>query len=169
MSDDQKYSPGVKKYIQEAEKLLAQKKRSLERIKKFKFDTIAVHGLYTVEEAIGLNQGAVIEPLILSTAQAYRDSDEMEAALAYLIPTWCYTRFANPTTYYLEWVLALLEGYKTDCDTSCLVTASGMSALMLAVDCFLVKQKEGPEKMNFVSSIQIYGGTFQHFSVRKMQ
>ena len=169
MSDDQKFSPGVKKYIKEAEKLLAQKKRSLERIKKFKFDTIAVHGLYTVEEAIGLNQGAVIEPLILSTAQAYRDSDEMEAALAYLIPTWCYTRFANPTTYYLEWVLALLEGYQTGCDTSCLVTASGMSALMLAVDCFLVKQKEGPEKMNFVSSIQIYGGTFQHFSVRKMQ
>ena len=169
MSDDQKYSPGVKKYIQEAEKLLAQKKKSLERVKKFKFDTIAVHGLYTMEEAIGMNQGAVIEPLILSTAQAYRDSDELEAALAYLIPTWCYTRFANPTTYYLEWVLALLEGYQTGCDTSCLVTASGMSALMLAVDCFLVKQKEGPEKMNFVSSIQIYGGTFQHFSVRKMK
>ena len=169
MSDDPKYSPGVKKYIQEAEKLIAQKKRSLERVKKFKFDTIAVHGLYTVEEAIGLNQGAVIEPLILSTAQAYRDSDEMEAALAYLIPTWCYTRFANPTTYYLEWVLALLEGYQTGCDASCLVTASGMSALTLAVDCFLAKQKQGPEKMNIVSSIQIYGGTFQHFSVRKMQ
>ncbi len=169
MSDDQKYTPGVKKYIQEAEKLLARKKRSLERVKKFKFDTIAVHGLYTVEEAIGLNQGAVIEPLFLSTAQAYRDSDELEAALAYLIPTWCYTRFANPTTYYLEWVLALLEGYQTGCDTSCLVTASGMSALMLAVDCFLVKQKKSPEKMNFVSSIQIYGGTFQHFSVRKMK
>ena len=169
MSDEQKYSPGVKKYIKEAEKFLDRKKRSLERIKNFKFDTIAVHGLYTVEEALSLNQGSVIEPLFLSTAQAYQDSDEMEAALAYLIPTWCYTRFANPTTYYLEWALALLEGYQTGCDTSCLVTASGMSALMLAVDCFLVKQKEGPEKMNFVSSIQIYGGTFQHFSVRKMQ
>lgn len=169
MSDEPEYSPGVKKYIKEAEKLLSRKKKTLERVKKFKFDTIAVHGLYTIEEALNLNQGSVIEPLFLSTAQAYRDSDEMEAALAYLIPTWCYTRFANPTTYYLEWALALLEGYQTGCDTSCLVTASGMSALMLAVDCFLVKQKEGPEKMNFVSSIQIYGGTFQHFSVRKMQ
>jgi len=169
MNDEPEYSPGVKKYIKEAEKLLNRKKKALEQIKKFKFDTIAVHGLYTMEEALNLNQGSVIEPLFLSTAQAYQDSDEMEAALAYLIPTWCYTRFANPTTYYLEWALALLEGYQTGCETSCLVTASGMSALMLAVDSFLVKQKEGPEKMNFVSSIQIYGGTFQHFTVRKMQ
>ena len=169
MADDQQYSPGVMKYVKKAKNFLTQRKKHLERIKKLKFDTIAVHGLYTVEEALSQNQGAVIEPLYLSTAQAYHNSDEMEAALAYLIPTWCYTRFANPTTYYLEWVLAILEGYQTGCDTSCLVTASGMSAIMLAVDSFLVKQKEGEEKINFVSSIQIYGGTFQHFSIRKMQ
>lgn len=169
MANDQKYPPGVLKYIEEGKKYLVQKEKYLARVKKLKFDTIAVHGLYTVEEALKQNQGAVIEPLYLSTAQAYRDSDEMEAALAYLIPTWCYTRFANPTTYYLEWVLALLEGYKTGYDTSCLVTASGMSALMLAVDSFLIKQKQGPERINFVSSIQIYGGTYQYFSVRKMK
>lgn len=169
MSDEQKHTPGVMKYIKESQKFLAQREKHLARIKKLKFDTIAVHGLYTTEEALNQNQGSVIEPLYLSTAQAYRDSDEMEAALAYLIPTWCYTRFANPTTYYLEWLLALLEGYKTGYDTSCLVTASGMAAIMLATDAFLVKQKQGPEKINFVSSIQLYGGTFQHFSVRKMQ
>ena len=169
MPDEPEYGPGVTKYISEAKKILEQKKKQLERIKKFKFDTIAVHGLYTVEEALEHNQGAVIEPLYLATAQAYRDSDELEAALAYLIPTWCYTRFANPTTFYLEGVLALLEGYKTPYETSCLVTASGMSAIMLATDAFLVKQKSGPEKMNFVSSIQIYGGTYQHFTIRKMQ
>lgn len=169
MSDEIEYGPGVKKYIEEAKKFIAQREKHLERVKKLKFDTIAVHGLYTVEEALAQNQGAVIEPLYLSTAQAYRDADEMEAALAYLIPTWCYTRFANPTTFYLEWTLALLEGYQTGYDTSCLVTASGMSAIMLAVDPFLVKQKEGQEQINFVSSIQIYGGTFQHFSVRKMK
>jgi len=169
MADDASYGPGIKRYIEESKKFALQREKYLKRVKNLKFDTIAVHGLYTVEEALNLNQGAVIEPLYLSTAQAYRDSDEMEAALSYLIPTWCYTRFANPTTYYLEWVLALLEGYKTGYDTSCLVTASGMSAIMLAVDPFLVKQKEGQEYINFVSSIQIYGGTFQHFSVRKMQ
>lgn len=169
MTDDQQYGPGVMKYVKEAEKFLTQKKKHLARIKKLKFDTIAVHGLYSVEEALSQNQGAVIEPLYLSASQAYRDSDELEAALAYLIPTWCYTRITNPTTNYLEEVLALLEGYQTGHDTSCLVTASGMSAIMLTVDSFLAKQKGGPENINFVSSVQLYGGTFQHFSVRKMQ
>jgi len=169
MTDDQQYGPGILKYIKEAQKALNQKKEHVARIRKYKFDTIAVHGLYTIEEALNQNQGAIIEPLYLSTSQAYRDSDELEAALSYLIPTWCYTRIANPTIYYLEWVLALLEAYQTGKDTSCLVTASGMSAIVSAVDPFLVKQKEGEEKINFVSSVQLYGGTFQHFSVRKMQ
>ena len=169
MTDDPSYSPGVLKYIERARKQLAEKKKQIERVKAFKFDTLAVHGLYTVEEAIGQNQGAVIEPLYLASAQAYRDSDEMEAALSYLIPTWCYSRFANPTTTYLEEMMALLESYRTGHETSCVVTASGMAAIMLAVDALLIKQKEGPEKINFVSAIQIYGGTFQHFAVRKME
>lgn len=168
MINNQQYSPGVKKYVEQAKKWLSQREAHLQRMKKFKFDTIAVHGLYSIDEALDQNQGAVIEPLYLSTSQAYRDSDELEAALAYLIPTWCYTRIANPTTYYLEWALALLEGYKSAYDTSCLVTASGMSAIVSAIDPLLVKQKKGSEKINFVSSVQLYGGTFQQFSVRKM-
>lgn len=169
MPENTPYGPGITKYIQQAEKQRAFLREQMERIKSYRFDTLAVHGLYTVEEALGRNQGAVIEPLFLSTAQAYRDADEMEAALSYLIPTWCYTRFANPTTSYLEGVLALLEGYRTGAQTSCVVTASGMSAIMLAVDAFLVKQKKESEAINFVSSIQIYGGTYQHFAVRKAQ
>ena len=62
-------------------------------------------------DAIEDYQGAIIEPIFMSTSQAYRDSDEMAAALAYKIPTWCYSRIANPSTYYYEWTLALLEGY----------------------------------------------------------
>ncbi len=169
MSAESKLSPGIQKYVDQARQLLADREAAFRRMKGLKFDTIAVHGLYTVEEALSQNQGAVIEPLYLSASQAYRDADELEAALSYLIPTWCYTRIANPTTYYLEWVLALLESYRTGSDASCLVTASGMSAIMAAVDPFLVKQKEGPEKINFVSSIQLYGGTYQHFAVRKMK
>ena len=169
MSDEKKYGPGVEKYIKEAKLFLAEQEKIKARIQRMKFDTIAVHGLYSLEEALNRNQGAIVEPLYLATSQGYRDSDELEAALAYLIPTWCYTRIANPTTYYLEYVLALLEGYKTGYDTSCVVTASGMAAIMMAVDPFLVKQKEGPEKINFVSSVQLYGGTFQHFSVRKQK
>lgn len=169
MSDGPMYGPGVRRYIEESKKLLAQRQALLERAKTYKFDTLAVHGLYSVEEALTQNQGAIIEPVYFATSQAYRDSDELEAALAYLIPTWCYTRIANPTTYYLQDVLALLEGYKTGAATSCVVTASGMSAIALATDAFLVKQKSGPEKINFVSSVQLYGGTFQNFNVRKRQ
>ncbi len=167
MSDAPVYSPGVMRYIEESKKLLARRQALIERAKKYKFDTIAVHGLYSPEVALDQNQGAIIEPVYFAASQAYRDADELEAALAYLIPTWCYTRIANPTTYYLQDVLALLEGYRTGADTSCIVTASGMSAIALATDAFLVKQKSGPEKINFVSSVQLYGGTFQNFNVRK--
>ena len=169
MSNQPTYGPGVDKYVEAAKSALAARQKQVERVKKLKFDTLAVHGLYTVEEALGQNQGAIIEPLYLATSQAYHDAAELEAALAYLIPTWCYTRIANPTTYYLEWTLALLEGYKTGSDTSCCVTASGMSAIAQAVDPFLIRQSSGPEKMNFVSSIQVYGGTYQHFAIRKQQ
>ncbi|MGB7295173.1 MAG: PLP-dependent transferase [Candidatus Aminicenantales bacterium] len=169
MSADQKYGPGVRRYIEESKKLLDQRKALIKRVKSYKFDTIAVHGLYSPEEALDRNQGAVIEPVFPSASQAYRDSDELEAALAYLIPTWCYTRFANPTTYFLQDILALLEGYRTGYDTSCVVTASGMAAIAMATDAFLTKQKSEPERINFVSSLQLYGGTFQNFNVRKKQ
>ncbi|MGB9893493.1 MAG: PLP-dependent transferase, partial [Candidatus Saccharicenans sp.] len=133
MSEEKKYSPGVERYIQQAKLYLAQQEEIKSRMQKMKFETIAVHGLYSLEEALERNQGAIVEPLYLAASQGYKDADELEAALAYLIPTWCYTRIANPTTYYLEYVLALLEGYKTGYDTSCVVTASGMSAIMMAV------------------------------------
>ena len=169
MSSAPAYSPGVMKYVEAAKELLAEREAALARMKAMRFDTIAVHGLYTVEEAIRRNQGAMIEPLYLSVAQAYADADELEAALAYLVPTWCYTRIANPTTYYLEWVLALLEGYRTGYDTSCCVTASGMSAIASALDPLLVRLKDGRERVNFVSCIQVYGGTYQQFAFRKMR
>ena len=84
------------------------------RVRRLRFDTIAVHGLYSMNEALNFNQGSIIEPMYMSSSQTYRDSDEMEAALSYQIPTWCYSRIANPTTYYYEWTMALLEGYGFD-------------------------------------------------------
>jgi O-acetylhomoserine/O-acetylserine sulfhydrylase-like pyridoxal-dependent enzyme len=136
-------------------------------VKKWRFDTIAVHGLYSVEDAIEDYQGSLIEPIFMSTAQAYRDSDEMAAALAYLIPTWCYSRIANPSTYYYEWTLALLEGYGYDGTTAACSTSSGMAAIMTAVQPFLVHRTHNkPEPRNFVATAQCYGGTFQQFNVR---
>ena len=161
-------SPGVQKYIDLAKRELAERQRAVEVAKRWRFDTIAVHGLYTVNESIERNQGAIIEPMVMATSQAYRDSDEMEAALAYMIPTWCYARIANPSVYYLEWTLAMLEGYGFEGETSCCATSSGMAAIMSAIEPFLVRiAGRESEPVNFVASCQVYGGTFQQFSVRQ--
>jgi O-acetylhomoserine/O-acetylserine sulfhydrylase-like pyridoxal-dependent enzyme len=156
----------LEEYVRAAEEAQAVKNEILGRVAKYKFDTIAVNGLYTPEEAVRHNQGALIEPLYLGNAQAYQDTNEWEGAFRYKVPSWCYARCANPTVWYLEQVLALLEAYETGRDASCLVTASGMSAIALTADTLLAKQKSGPEKINFVSSLKLYGGTFQLFTVR---
>jgi O-acetylhomoserine/O-acetylserine sulfhydrylase-like pyridoxal-dependent enzyme len=170
-SDEVKITPGMRRYIDQNGKYLAKRDKYIKDVvKKWKFDTIAVHGLYTVEDAIEDYQGAIIEPIFMSSSQAYRDSDEMAAALAYLIPTWCYSRIANPSTYYYEWTLALLEGYGFKGETSCCSTSSGMAAIMTAVQPFLVhKHHHAQEPRNFVATAQCYGGTFQQFSVRLME
>ncbi len=165
-----KNSPGVARYVAAAQEMARQRAEDLAAIRACRFDTMAVHGLYTVREALENNQGAIIEPVYLSSSQAYRDSDEMEAALSYQIPTWCYSRIANPSLYYLEQTLALLEAYGTDIETSCCSTSSGMAAIASATEPFLaVDPKHAGRRVNFVSTCQVYGGTFQQFNVRKMQ
>jgi len=169
--DEVHITPGMQCYIDKNNAYLAKRDKYIrEVVKKWKFDTIAVHGLYAVEEAIEDYQGAIIEPIFMSSSQAYRDSDEMAAALAYLIPTWCYSRIANPSTYYYEWTLALLESYGFDGETSCCSTSSGMAAIMTAVQPFLVHRfRNKPEPRNFLATAQCYGGTFQQFNVRLME
>ena len=46
---------------------LKQRQAELEAIKKCRFDTIAVHGLYSSNEALNFNQGSVIEPIYRSS------------------------------------------------------------------------------------------------------
>ncbi|HNQ23352.1 MAG TPA: PLP-dependent transferase [Phycisphaerae bacterium] len=169
--DEVHITPGMQRYIDQNNEYLARRDRYVrEVVKKWKFDTIAVHGLYSVQESLDDYQGAIIEPMFLSSSQAYRDSDEMAAALAYLIPTWCYSRIANPSTYYYEWALALLEAYGSDAETSCCSTSSGMAAIMTAVQPFLVHRfHHKHEPRNFLATAQCYGGTFQQFNVRLME
>ncbi len=170
MTNDVLITPGMQEYIDRNNIYLAERARYIEEtVKKWKFDTIAVHGLYSVTDALRDYQGAIIEPIFMSTSQAYADADEMAAALAYKIPTWCYSRIANPSTYYYEWTLALLEGYGFDGTTSCCSTSSGMAAIMTAVQPFLRVVKNAGEPRNFVATAQCYGGTFQQFTVRLMQ
>lgn len=161
---------GVERYIAAAKSAAARRESDLAAIRRCRFDTIAVHGLYTMGESLDFNQGAIIEPIFMCSSQAYRDSDEMEAALAYQIPTWCYSRIANPSLYYLENTLALLEGYGFAGEASSCATASGMAAIHTATEPFLAIDPKRPHaKLNFVATCQVYGGTFQLFSVRRMQ
>ena len=161
---------GIQHYIDASKRSNEWHSKHLIKMRSCRFDTIAVHGIYSMQEALNFNQGSIIEPIYMSSSQAYRDSDEMEAALSYQIPTWCYSRIANPSIYYLEGVLALLEGYGSGVETSCCATSSGMSAIASAVDPFLVIDSLNPNKpMNFVATCQVYGGTFQQFAIRKNQ
>lgn len=159
---------GTQYYIDAGRRAMEWHARNLQDMRQCRFDTIAVHGIYSMQEALDFNQGSTIEPVYLSTSQAYRDADEMEAALSYQIPTWCYSRIANPSMYYYEGVLALLESYNSGLEASCIGVASGMSAVQSAVDPFLIVDAHRPNApMNFVATAQVYGGTFQHFAMRK--
>jgi len=161
---------GINYYIEAGKRAMQWHKENIAKMKECRFDTIAVHGIYSMQESLDYNQGSIIEPMYMSTSQAYRDSDEMEAALGYMIPTWCYSRIANPTMYYFEGVMALLEAYGGNVETTCCATSSGMAAIQSAADPFLcVDHKKPNQKMNFVATCQVYGGTFQQFAVRKDQ
>jgi O-acetylhomoserine/O-acetylserine sulfhydrylase-like pyridoxal-dependent enzyme len=163
---EQQFSPGIRRYVEKANELGERRRQYRAQVRALKFDTIAVHGMYGVEEAFSGGQGGLIEPIFPSTSQAYRDSDEMEAGLGYLIPTWCYSRIHNPTVFYLEETLALLEAYGCAYDASALATASGMSAIKQAIEPLLAVTGKGGERINFVSAAQVYGGTFQLFNLR---
>lgn len=159
---------GKMQYLEAAKQAMDWHANYRKQMRNCRFDTIAVHGIYSMQEAMDFNQGSIMEPVYLSSSQAYRDSDEMELALGYQIPTWCYSRIANPSMYYLEGLLALLEEYHSGQETSCLVTTSGMAAIRTAVEEFLHPDPLHPEKpINFVATSQVYGGTYQLFSVRK--
>ncbi|MFN2115028.1 MAG: aminotransferase class I/II-fold pyridoxal phosphate-dependent enzyme [Anaerolineae bacterium] len=163
---DQAPASGVERYVEQAEAFLAEQSAYRDEMRSLHFDTIAVHGMYSVEAALSGGQGGIIEPIFPSTSQAYRDSDEMEAGLSYQIPTWCYSRIHNPTVYYLEETLALLETYGTDIEAAGLCTSSGMAAIKQAVEPLLAQRNGRSEPINFVSSAHVYGGTFQLFGVR---
>lgn len=163
-------SDGVQTYVDLGRQAAERRAADLAAIKKCKFDTIAVHGMYSMNEALNFNQGSIIEPMYMASSQAYRDSDEMEAALGYQIPTWCYSRIGNPSMYYLEQTLALLESYGSDIEASCCATSSGMAAIASATDPFLAVDPANPTApINFVATCQVYGGTFQQFAERKMK
>ncbi len=156
------YPPGVQAQIERGQALLAVEAERRTLMRGQRFDTIAVHGLYDMQAAL-MQHGSINEPAYFSPAQHFENSDHMEAALAYLMPSWTYARIANPTLHYLEETLALLEGYGVSGEVSACVMGSGMAAVFLATDAFL-NQTHNPGPINLVASAKCYGGTFMLFS-----
>lgn len=153
-------------WIEKGREMTADRARRVRNAKGWKFDTVATHGLYDLNQALEFNNGSIMEPVYLSPAQAYANSAEMEVALSYRMPTWCYSRIANPSSFFLEETQALLETYGSDIEGTCLATSSGMSAVRTATDPFLTDDPRFPNP-NIVASAKVYGGTFQQFWVRR--
>ena len=167
MSDPTR-TPGVQSYIDKGIAMSENEAAHRTMIRRKRFDTIAVHGIYGMEAAME-NQGSILEPAFLSPAQHFENSDHMEAALAYLMPSWTYSRIANPTLHYLEETLAMLEGYGYEGEVSACVTGSGMGAIFMATNPFIVIEPNysngyGFPRLNIVVSAKCYGGTFMLFS-----
>lgn len=159
-------TPGVEAWVRRGEALARAEADRRAAMRRKRFDTIAVHGIYDMAAALA-NQGSIIEPAYLSPAQHFVDSDQLEAALAYLMPAWGYTRIANPTIHYLEETLALLEAYGSSIEASACVTASGMAAVHMATSPLLTAGPDAPGgRPNVVVSAKCYGGTFMLFSTR---
>ncbi len=163
---NQGHSQGLKTWVREGKKMASDRARRIERTRSWKFDTIATQGLYDLEQAVHLNNSSLMEPIFMSSAQVFHDYDEMEVALAYQMPSWTYTRIANPSTFFLEDTVALMESYGTGEDANCVACASGMAAVRSAIEPFLIKDDSLPPP-NFVSTSRVYGGTFQQFCERQ--
>lgn len=154
---------GTDAYIRRGQAMTEAEAAQRAIMRRKRFDTIAVHGLYSMDAALA-NQGSINEPLYLAPAQHFENSDHMEVALAYQMPSWTYSRIANPTLHYLEETLALLEGYGIADDVSACATGSGMAAVFMATNPFL--DNPTGARINLVASAKCYGGTFMLFNQR---
>lgn len=157
----------LEEWVEIGKQMTEDRAKRIKIAKTRKFDTIATHGIYDLSQAVEGNSSSLMEPIYLSTAQVFENSDALEAALTYQMPSWTYTRIANPSSFFLEETVALLESYGTEHEASCVATASGMSAIKSAIEPFLIVDPKYP-KPNFVATAKVYGGTYQQFFVRQM-
>jgi cystathionine beta-lyase/cystathionine gamma-synthase len=121
-------------------------------------DTLCVHA---GEERHGTN-GPITTDVVHSAVFVLDSVEELRRIAERKSSAYMYTRYANPTTRVAEDKIAALEAGE-----DCVVTASGMAAIMCAV---LAVCKAGDE---IVSMLDIYGGTlglfekvFERFGVK---
>lgn len=111
-------------------------------------DTLCVHA---GEERHGAN-GPITTDVVHSAVFVLDGVNELRRIAEKKSSAYMYTRYANPTTRVAEEKIAALEGGE-----DCVVTASGMAAILCAV---LAVCKAGDE---IISMLDIYGGTLSLF------
>jgi len=120
-----------------------------DRKKKWRFDTVAVHGGYSPDPTTK----AVAVPIYQTVSYAF-DSAQHGADLFDLkVPGNIYTRIMNPTQDVLEQRLAALEG-----GVGALALASGQAAVTYSI---LTIAEAGD---NIIASSALYGGTYNLFA-----
>ena len=118
--------------------------------KKLKFETLQVHAGQTADPTTGSR--AV--PIYQTSSYVFENAEHGANLFALKQFGNIYTRLQNPTTDVFEKRVAALEG-----GVAALATASGQAAQFIALNNIL----EAGD--NFVSSSNIYGGTYNQFKV----
>lgn len=117
--------------------------------KKFKFNTLAVHGGHEPDK----ETGSRAVPIYQTTSYVFEDSEQAAKRFALEEVGPIYTRLTNPTTDVAEKRLAALEG-----GVAALATSSGQAAITLAI---LNIATAGD---HIVTSANLYGGTHTLFA-----
>lgn len=117
----------------------------------FRFETLQLHA--GQEQVEGTTRSRAV-PIYQTTSYTFRDSDHGAKLFALQEFGNIYTRIMNPTTDVFEQRVAALEG-----GVAALATASGQAAQFIALNNIL---QAGD---NFVSSSNLYGGTYNQFKV----
>ena len=116
----------------------------------YKFETLQVHAGHTPDPATG----ACATPIYQTSAYAFRDIEHGRKLFALEEDGNIYTRLSNPTVDVFEKRIAALEN-----SAAAVATSSGMSAQFLAI------QNLCEAGDNIISSISLYGGTYNQFKV----
>ncbi len=96
--------------------------------------------------------GALAEPIFQTSTFGFKNTAELKKYLKGEKGLYFYTRYANPTTEFVEKKMAALEGGE-----KALATSSGMAAITTAL---LTLVSSGEE---IISTTPVYGGTFRLF------
>ncbi len=116
----------------------------------YKFETLQVHAGHTPDPTTG----ACTTPIYQTSAYAFKDIEHGRRLFALEEEGNIYSRLGNPTADVLEKRIAALEN-----SVAAVATSSGMSAQFLAI------QNLCEAGDNIISSISLYGGTYNQFKV----